>query len=500
MSSKKQVFFAPLQESVYLARPAKSTSPIALQVQRVDTHNGFVEPVFDVKANARPMTKLLKKVRSINDAVVSIIPEPPISHYHHHSRKHSTGSIDTPLSIDTSTLSSSSFNNSAPKSPTNDYKPARLQTFSIFDRDSSEREPVALLSRCEVNFSTKATPLLARSSRLGRITDDSTHLSGEVTWLVVPEFSKSKVTSFKVVDHSTSKTIGRWKRRSTLSNSELSQNDIQLGQPESQYGPTASNRYYSEAKSTVLHPFFSGEAYSFANASAKIKEEWCFVVTKRYTKNGQTSIRRSVIATLKGYEFRIVDSHDSTLRNFYLDEYVRHLRHKVQRSFDDEDDNSSLDDVPTMSSNSSIGGRQYDSVNIHRNSTFCTPKVSNKDFTFSDNFYRLRLNDGMTMMAMALLLNLDDMIMSGMRNSSLTLSSSLSNGSSTFSDNYNYDMSSPPLSPSLAPVIQEENVDITPRRRSSGFRGSSVSSSPPRRMSFMNPLNIFRKEPTAPPV
>lgn len=104
------------------------------------------------------------------------------------------------------------------------------------------------------------------------------------------------------------------------------------------------------------------------------------------------------------------------------------------------------------------------------------------------------------MMAMALLLNLDDMIMSGMRNSSLTLSSSLSNGSSTFSDNYNYDMSSPPLSPSLAPVIQEENVDITPRRRSSGFRGSSVSSSPPRRMSFMNPLNIFRKEPTAPPV
>lgn len=59
MSTKTPITFLPLKESIYLARPAKATSPIALQAQRIN--DGSVEPLLDVKPNARPMTRLLKK-------------------------------------------------------------------------------------------------------------------------------------------------------------------------------------------------------------------------------------------------------------------------------------------------------------------------------------------------------------------------------------------------------------------------------------------------------
>lgn len=36
----------------------------------------------------------------------------------------------------------------------------------------------------------------------------------------------------------------------------------------------------------------------------------------------------TVIASLKGYELRMVDAQDSPLRQFFLDEYVRHMRFK----------------------------------------------------------------------------------------------------------------------------------------------------------------------------
>lgn len=61
MSSKTPITFLPLSESLYLARPAKLTSNVALQAQNLNPTNGSVEPMFDVKINSHAMSKIMKK-------------------------------------------------------------------------------------------------------------------------------------------------------------------------------------------------------------------------------------------------------------------------------------------------------------------------------------------------------------------------------------------------------------------------------------------------------
>lgn len=523
MSTKTPITFLPLKESIYLARPAKATSPIALQAQRIN--DGSVEPLLDVKPNARPMTRLLKKVRSLNDAVSSIIPD------HHISSRKNSGdgtmpSIDRPI-----------VNGSGSKSPS-EYKPQKISSFSVFDRDSDERTALAVITRHEIQLNPKATPLLLKSSRLNRFVDYSPHLGGEVTWAMVPEFgnnNKTKITSFKVIDQSTNKVIGRWKRRNTLTidpdSSENYHSPDEATQSFRSLGTTASNRFYhSDSKATISRPFFSGESYSFTNPEAKRKEEWCFVVTKRYTKYGKATIKRNVVAVLKGFELHIVDPHDTTLRYFYLDEYIRYLRQKsldcgqelvsassrsrsqyVEDEEYNEDDEEggeyAQDEFESFGMTSQTRRNQQQSQSRSNSppgplssvSTFLpgNKKMSHRESTFSESFCRLRVNDGLILMAMSLLLNLDQVIVAGFRNRNLhvDLQSSLVNGTSTFSDNYI------PISTSSTQVSPVDTLGANRMTfadpceepiRNGAF--PEANNKVRKRMHFANPLNVFRKE------
>lgn len=117
---------------------------------------------------------------------------------------------------------------------------------------------------------------------------------------MVPEFgnnNKTKITSFKVIDQSTNKVIGRWKRRNTLTidpdSSENYHSPDEATQSFRSLGTTASNRFTTQTPKQLFHGRFSGESYSFTNPEAKRKEEWCFVVTKRYTKYGKATIKET---------------------------------------------------------------------------------------------------------------------------------------------------------------------------------------------------------------
>lgn len=530
MSTKTPISFPPLEESIYLARPAKMESSVALQAQRINNQDDSVEPIFDVKANTRPIVKLLKKVKHFNDAVSSIIPEHHINHHHtdNNARKSIYENISAaPCNIDPS------------KHPSTDKSP-KPQSFSVYDRDSGSRTPLAVISRYGVQFSPKSTPLLFSSSRLERL-NDTPELAGQVAWAMVPEFSaynKYKITSFKVVDRSTSKVIGRWKRRSALESS-LNPDEFRLqhrSHSTRSLGTTASNRYYLSEPGCPLHrPFFSGGAFSAASAANKLNEEWCFIVTKQYTKSGKTTIKRNVLATLKGFELQLVDPHDQTLRNFYLDEYMRYLRQKGVRKTEltRQDSFSNI----SSANNSSNTGNSYDysdnfdlnSINADVSST--SPSFSNfsptsstnfsasstffpnqsgghtRDLSFSDNFYRLRVNDAITMMAMCLLLNIDHVILTGLKNGikpgplsdpnsigaewsaepTLSASSAPTSPTLPFFDSFSdsFTSSDPSSSASVSAALPQQS-------RSKSLTNASIKGR--KMMHFMNPFNVFRKE------
>lgn len=524
MSSKTPITFLPLSESLYLARPAKLTSNVALQAQHLNPTNSSVEPMFDVKINSHAMSKIMKKVRSLNDAVSSIIPEPPLAHHHYQRCKNSVTALAP--NLDLSPLTSSFPLHFA------ETKSSKIQSFSVFDRDSNQREPIAVISRNEINFSPRATPLLTKSSRLDRLSNYSSEFAGEVCWTMVPEFgssNKNKITSFKVIDQSTNKVIGRWKRRSTLTKdlepADVFSNQENVRESFQSLGTTASNRYYlSDAKTAISHPFFSGEAYSFVKAGSKTTEEWCFVVTKRYTKHGKSTFKRNVMAVLKGFELNIVDPHDTTLRHYYLDEYMRHLREKVmngraeltsvfsrnhihsgEEDNEEEEESFSVAGSPPYSSHrmSQIRSDSSSPPN-NRNSSFAASgsmkMATGRDSTFSENFYRLRINDGLVMVSMALLLNLDEIILSGIRSKdTVDLPSSLSNGSSRFSDNYvaspmDWSHSSPVASPALNSMKYRDSFDEEVGKEKRVTRSNSKIL---KKLHLGNPLHVFRKEASA---
>lgn len=232
--------FSPLTESVYLARPAKLTAPISLQAQRINTSDGFVEPLFDIKKNTKPITKLIKKVKSLNDAVVSIIPETP---HRRDSGSFFSNSVSSPTSE--GGYSSPQQSSTSPTislhatllqhqletkrdhlcacrdlqrvvpqfSDTGSNKPSpntfhsigcpqynnssKMESYSIYDRES--KEPLAYFNRYQLAFTTKSTPLLSKSSRLDRIKEktafispDVANLDGPANWVIIPEFHYSK--------------------------------------------------------------------------------------------------------------------------------------------------------------------------------------------------------------------------------------------------------------------------------------------------------------------
>lgn len=538
MASSTSVSFPALKESVYLARPAKSTSPVALQAQLVDTVSNSVKPVFDVEPNSGSISKFINKVRNLNEAVSSIIPESPTQHLSHPHRRHSMKkSIDSSHSMD-----------SVYGKPISEAKIQRPHSFSVYDRDCEEKDPIAVISRNQISFSLKATPLLhdrkksAPSATGDGVNDSLTHpeLAGQVTWAMSPKFSNSnptKLVSFKVTDEFTGKIIGRWRRRSSLeevveaSPSSKSKDT----EPVQSLGDTASNRYYlADTKSSISRPFFSGEANLIAQtSSAKAEEEWCFVVTKRYTKTDKVTFKKRIVAVLKGYELHLVDENDKTLKNVYLDEYIQHLRQKGMKKKvnspvvsqnakdednddDDDNDDNEEDDNDDDESDSTDGQSKFGSIsqaspgikpttsNFTLSSSITNSSISSSSTTTSlGNFCRVRVNDALIFVSMCLLLNLDDIILAGLKSSNnLELSTCLSNGSASVDNNYtiaaasNTSSASPKdshyLSPSTSPTYRRQSVDSNDEKN----KAIAILSEGTRKVKqkLMKPLKIFGKD------
>lgn len=507
--SKKQkrqhVVFKPLVEAIYLARPPNHSSSVVLQAQRLDPYGPApVDPIYDVKQNTRPIARLLNKVKTLNQAVGSIIPDPT---YNSSAAAAPLSPTRTPLASPTdlmfpkpqrahsiSSVHSLPYNNSFnPANPLhnsngpcisslcNTCATPKEPSFSVYDRDAPARDPpLALFNRFEVAFSPKTVPLLSRSTRLdrssGRMTDNYTAFqqqqlwstSDALSWYIVPEEPKAtnntphRIHAYRVYDKSTNMLVGKWKRRSTLTCSAVSPNGSLVASPRlgsissssstsdytlvpdedhcGAYSPrstlgmhTAAARYFLNQKAggaaaASKTPFFSGEAYSLVAAANRAEnglggsaagctqarrelqeEEWCFVVNRGKTQGGWT-----VLASLKGYELHLVDAHDSPLRHFYLDEYVRHLRLKYvaraqrqqqqqrRRSHDNDDD-----DFYSSGEEAADYPRQQQQP-LSTSPPLCANTLqSGRLASGTPHAYRLRVNDALSLMAIALMLNLD---------------------------------------------------------------------------------------------
>lgn len=360
-----------ITESYYLARPPTTYSTLVLQVQRIVNNHGQL--VYDVNQNTPPIRKFFKKVKSFNNAVASIIPDP--AHDNHQHRTTKTPSINI-----------------------------NHCSFAIHDSESSKHS-IAQISKYGISFSAYTTPLLANHSRLDRY-EQPHPLLGPVTW----NLTKDRA-GYKITDKTTNIVIGKWRRKSTLRSihrrrslndhdrpfspgavsfsTDIKYNEMTTEQFDS-IGLTASSLYFSGISKKT--PFFSGE-FAAASPVQDDKMTWCLVV------------RGSVVATMKGYELHILQPPPSIAAMTFLDEFSKSLRMKHISSTEESLQTGFSDPIEPHSGNASISGSSSSSPTPNKKQQ--PPAVSKPKGSIT-SFNRLRFSDGIIMSAMSLMLNLDD--------------------------------------------------------------------------------------------
>lgn len=218
---------SPRQKTTFcLARPAISSSAIALQVQRLSADND-VSILYDLKEHTALLKRLAKKIKSIH-SVVGVF-KPSLSHRHDTAAAASSGADGDSTQPPPTTLSTSGQVQQQHQQPSLKLRIRRgsntsAKVYSVYDRDTPNW-PAALLSKHGVSFSVSATPLLTPNSQLSRAeitsnpnsgsgattntsSDPAKNTYGPVTWIVC----ETKSGGFNIVDKSTQVVLGRWRR------------------------------------------------------------------------------------------------------------------------------------------------------------------------------------------------------------------------------------------------------------------------------------------------